>query len=264
MLQRTEAGGVVYYCSPLLSIAGVRHGFSTRLGGVSPAPFDSLNLGNPSGCSIQDDDPRIQENYRRFQLAIGCVGQRCWSHQVHGTDVATVPTAKDFRFGRPADALVTTDPDAVLAIRIADCVPILISSRTGTAVAAIHAGWRGVVGGVVPAAVRRLKEMAPATSLFAAIGPCISYNAFEVGPEVVTAFREKFGAAAPVKSVGDKGRVDLQEAVRLQLIQEGLDSDSIDGNDRCTYRDRDEFFSHRRDNGITGRLAALIQPRNRS
>jgi YfiH family protein len=143
-------------------------------------------------------------------------------------------------------------------------VPILVSSDDGRFVAAIHAGWRGVIVNVVGATVEQLCERsgAPAHSLVAAVGPCIGFEAFEVGPEVVVEFERAFGARAPVRRTDDgKGRVDLREAVKRQLRDAGLRDDHIDTTDRCTWRDWDEFFSHRRDRGITGRMCAMIAPR---
>ncbi|HSV14037.1 MAG TPA: peptidoglycan editing factor PgeF [Tepidisphaeraceae bacterium] len=261
MLERREsAEGPVYYVSPLLQRAGIRHAFSTRLGGVSPAPFDSLNLGNPGGCDRQDDDERIQANYRRLQAALGCVhSTRCWVHQVHGGDVADANSG--FSNGIKADALLTNDPSQVLAIRIADCVPILVADEQGKTVAAIHAGWRGVIAGIIPATLARMPDM---NSLIAAIGPCIGFDAFEVGHEVLREFDRAFGDEAPVRRNGNgKGHVDLRAACHLQLRRAGLSDEQIDTTDRCTFRDADEFFSHRRDRGVTGRLAALIAPRSR-
>ena len=120
-----------------------------------------------------------------------------------------------------------------------------------------------MVAGVVPAAARRLSELANASvnSFSAAIGPCIGFDRFEVGAEVLTAFVQLFGTNAPIRPAGDKGYVDLREAVRLQLMGVGMTADKIDTTDRCTFRDGAEFFSHRRDAGITGRMAAIIGPR---
>jgi hypothetical protein len=262
--RRTSPTGVVYYASALLETAGIPHAFSTRRGGVSPAPFDSLNLGNPNGCATQDDQPHIQENYHRLQAAIGCAhSRRCYVHQVHGNEVVSADS--DFDVNLKADALITTTKENVLAIRTADCAPILIADPAGQIVAAVHAGWRGVIAGVIPAAISRLCEMSPtieARSLLAAVGPCIGNEAFEVGPEVLAEFERAFGADAPIRRESDgKGRVDLARACRLQLRRAGLPSEQIDITDRCTYRDADEFFSHRRENGVTGRMAALIAPR---
>src|SRR4051812_38204457 len=122
MLQRrTATNGVRYYASPLLESAGIPHGFSTRIGGISPPPFDSLNLGNPSGCEIQDDYDRIWENYRLLQSAAGCGGRElCRVHQVHGAAVVRATSGVPFDVAQKADAIVTDDPAHVLSIRIAD------------------------------------------------------------------------------------------------------------------------------------------------
>src|SRR4051812_12770578 len=157
LLRRTSRDGVVYYASPLLEAAGVPHAFSTRLGGVSQPPFDSMNLGNPSGCAMQDEDDHISENYRRMQRAIGCESRRrCWVHQVHGGDVLAIQSGEPFENNQRADALVSDDPQRVLAIRVADCVPILLATSDGQRVAAVHAGWRGVIAGAVSTALREL------------------------------------------------------------------------------------------------------------
>ncbi len=254
------------YVSPLLDAAGVPHAFSTRLGGVSSAPFDSLNLGTVGGADAQDPLSNIRENYRRLRAAIGCEHRdRCWVHQVHGGDVCSIAPGESFESGVKADALVTTDPARVVSVKYADCVPILLATCDGRAVGAVHAGWRGVIAGVVPAAVARVSELSrtPADRLIAAIGPCIGLDHFEVGPEVVSVFREKFsGDDALVRPEGDKGFIDLREAVRRQLCDAGLQIHRIDTTDLCTYENREEFFSHRRDHGLTGRMAAVIGARS--
>ena len=265
MLQRVIApNGVVFYRSPLLHDIGVPHGFSTRIGGVSQPPFDSLNLGNPNGCATQDDEANISMNYERLHSVCGLAARRrCWVHQVHGDGLQVVESAATFANSQKADALVTSDPAAALAVRTADCVPILLATVDGQHVAVVHAGWRGVIAGAVAVAVRSLRDHGHSQAVVAAIGPCISADAFEVGHEVADEFRRAFGSQAPVTKPADGGKphVDLREAVRLQLLDLGLDQAHIDGSDRCTVRDRDEFFSHRRDDGVTGRMAALIGTR---
>lgn len=260
---RTDSG-LAIYLSPRLQRIGVPHAFSTRLGGVSGKPFDSLNLGLLGDSEPQDDIANVRENYRRLRAAIGCEGrERCWVHQVHGNNVCAIRPSQAFDCGEKADALISDDPRRLVSVKYADCVPALLSTADGRAVAAVHSGWRGVVAGVIPAAVKKLTDIAgaiPAT-LSAAIGPCIGFPHFEVGPEVLAAFIERFGRDAPIRSTGTKGFVDLREAVRRQMLQAGLTDDRIDTNDRCTVRDSDEFFSHRRDRGVTGRMAAIIGPR---
>jgi YfiH family protein len=254
--------GVIYYVSPLLAQAGVPHAFSTREGGISTAPFDSLNLGNPHGSPVQDDQQNIRENYRRLQLSTGMSAlERCWVHQVHGGDVVFVRAEHEFSNGAKADALVCDDPRRVVSVRVADCAPILMASEDGRAVAAAHAGWRGVAAGVIPNTIRELRRMSDAPIL-AAIGPCIGREAFEVGSDVLEQFSLLFGSDAPVDANGNgKGHVDLRRAIELQLLAAGVSADRIESTDRCTHRDATEFYSHRRDRGITGRMAALIAPR---
>lgn len=259
MLERvTSTDGVVTYVSPLLREVGVPHGFSTRIGGISPPPFDSLNLGNPSGCEVRDDSDRIRQNYRRLLRATGCEGRELLAvYQVHGGGVVHVPRGAKHDNDTKADALVSDDPGRVLSVRVADCVPILLSTDDGRAVAAIHAGWRGVVAGV---AINALKALSThGNHVVAAIGPSIGFDAFEVGPEVLEEFRKLFGNDAPIRTEPDgKGRVDLRECLRRQLVSAGVADDRIDRTDRCTYTHADEFFSHRRDQGISGRMAAVI------
>ena len=261
MLERsTSTDGVVTYVSPLLRDIGVPHAFSTRIGGVSPPPFDSLNLGNPSGCEARDDSERIRRNYRLLLRAAGCDGRELLAvHQVHGGTVAHVKRGQPHNNDTKADALVGDDPDRVLSVRVADCVPILLSTGDGTAVAAVHAGWRGVVAGVVLNALEVLR--AHGDHLVAAIGPSIGFDAFEVGAEVLAEFSRLFGEHSPIRcQTGGKGRVDLRACVRRQLLSAGISEGHIDQTDRCTYTNREEFFSHRRDNGISGRMAAVIGP----
>jgi hypothetical protein len=261
LVRRTSSDGVVYYFSPLLEQHNIPHAFSTRIGGVSSAPFDSMNLGNPNGCAIQDDTDHIAQNYRRLMRAIGCEHlPRYYLHQIHGDGVSVVDSDV-FSNSTKGDALVTAQPNRVLSVRIADCCPLLLATPDGRAVAAIHAGWRGVVGGVIPAAISKLQSIADVepTILLAAVGPCIGFEAFEVGSEVLAEFEKVFGDEAPIRrEANGKGHVDLPTACKLQLIRGGVNAQSIDTTDRCTFRDADEFFSHRREHGITGRMAALI------
>ena len=263
--RHTTPAGVVVYRSRQLSAAGVGHAFSTRVGGVSGPPFDTLNLGNPNGVAVQDDAANIAENYARLMAAAGLAGRRRhWTWQVHGP--AVVVAGPGHVDSCQADALVTADAGRAVSVRSADCCPVLLSTADGRAVAAVHAGWRGAVAGVVSAAVRSLCEVAGvgADAVVAAVGPCIGVAAFEVGPEVLAAFAQRFGADTVRRDGPDgKGHADLPEAVRRSLVSAGVSADWIDTTDRCSHRDVDEFFSHRRDRGVTGRMAAVIGPRGR-
>ena len=254
MLERIVCdNGAALYRSPLLAAAGVPHAFSTRIGGVSRPPFDALNLGRCPG-GVQDDPRNIEENYRRLMAAAGLTGrERLHVHQVHGTAVAVAGVGEPFDVDQQADALVTDDPSRALSVRVADCLPVLLASADGRRVAAVHAGWRGVLGGAVPAAVR-----AGGPFDLAAVGPGIGFDAFEVGAEVVDLFREAFGEGPFLRAQGAKGHIDLPAIVDRQLRDLGIAR--IDRTDRCTHRDAGEFFSHRRDGSPTGRGAAVIGP----
>ena len=275
----TVTDGIVFYRSPSLARVGVPHGFSTRLGGVSPAgPFASMNLGNPNGCPVQDDRANLYLNYDLLHAAVGCSGRpRAFVWQVHGGVVASARAGQPFDTETKADAVVTDDPSRMASIRTADCVPILLSTHDGRVVAAVHAGWRGVAAGVVVRAAEAVRAVAAeraknaadrraddGVELFAAIGPSIGFDAFEVGPEVAATFEERFGgdAATLIKPAKEPGKalIDLRAALRIQLIGVGVAEDAIDATDRCTFRDADEFFSHRRENGVTGRMAAIVGP----
>jgi len=142
-------------------------------------------------------------------------------------------------------------------VRVADCVPVLLASGDGRVVSAVHAGWRGVAAGVVSEAVQAMRRLG-ASDIVAAVGPCIGVNHFEVGQEVAEAF-DSAGLRPCVRRDGwPKPHIDLSSAVAWQLREAGVESSRIDRTDRCTFAHADEFFSHRRDHGRTGRQAALI------
>jgi len=260
--QREGSGQIVYYVSPLLESLNVPHAFSTRRGGVSPAPFDSLNLGIARDASLKDSPANIEANYQRLAGAIGCgEHRRAWVSQVHGREIFEIRAGDGFESGPCADGMITDDPGRILSIKYADCVPILLASGDGRVVAAVHAGWRGLVAGILMEAVRRLAVVSGggASEFVAAVGPCISKEKFEVGPEVLTAFARIFDAGATTEHTA-KGYVDLQKATVHQLLGEGLQADRIDTTDLCTYQNSEHFYSHRRDGAATGRMAALIAP----
>ncbi|MGA2500209.1 MAG: peptidoglycan editing factor PgeF [Tepidisphaeraceae bacterium] len=262
MMERIcSTDGVVFYRSTLLAGAGAPHAFSTRIGGVSEAPFHTLNLGNPSGQSAQDSPAHIRENYRRLLRAAGFDRQILTRvSQVHGTRVIEATRDSAQTPAVEADAIVTCDNQCAASVRVADCVPVLLATRDGRRVAAVHSGWRGVVAGVVPRAVKRLCGPTHVPEqLLVAVGPCIGFDAFEVGPEVLEQFVRIWGMAAPVRSAGaGKGLVNLRRAVEMQLLQLGIPPEQIDISGCCTWRDSEEFYSHRRDRGLTGRMAAVI------
>lgn len=254
---------VLLHSASLLAV-GVPHAFTTRRGGLSRGCFDSLNFGNPSELPPtieRDSKSTIAANFELLANAIGANDRRVVQvHQVHGNDVHIVsrnsPHDGNIVWGDvKADAIVTDDPHCLVAIRTADCTPILLSSHDGRIVASVHAGWRGVISGVTPRAIACMRELG-AQRIVAAIGPCIGRDSFEVGPEVVDIFKSTFGSRAPLTPCdGGKGLIDLKECLRLQM-QTLIER--VDILPHCTVRDRDMFFSHRRDCGVTGRMVGII------
>lgn len=255
--------------SELLRGIGVPHAFTARGGGVSRGMFDSLNFGNPGDLPPEHRDPpsNIAENLRRALRAMDVAGREVVQvHQVHGADVHVVATGEPSHAGpgdTRADALILSDPSRIAAVRVADCAPILLASGDGAMVAAVHAGWRGLVGGVLPRTIERMRAMG-AGEMVAAVGPCIGPDAFEVGEDVAQEFRRVFGSENRLLRPGQnpgKYWADLQGGLTEQLGPCGVRFEVLPG---CTVRDvadgRPRFFSHRRDGGRTGRMMALIGP----
>ena len=246
--------------SPLLERLGVGHGFSTRCGGASLAPWDSLNL----SLRVGDDPAAGRETLSRFARDVGVDPARIFSAgQVHGTRILALEPhhrPDDLR-DEQADGLATDRPDQAVSVRTADCAPVLLASDDGRVVAAVHAGWRGIVAGVVQAGIRTLEErygVGP-ERLVAAVGPCIGPCCYEVGAELIEAF-ESVGLAGSVLA-GEHPHADLRKAVRTLLEAEGVLADRIDVLDLCTSCRADLFFSYRRDRGRGGRQLALISPK---
>jgi YfiH family protein len=242
----------------------VPHAFSTRVGGVSGGMFASLNFGNPGDLPAELRDPpaNIAENFARLTRAMGPAAQGRTIrqvHQVHGDAVVVIRPGQPWPERDPqADAMVSDDPGVLLAVRVADCAPILLASADGRVVGAVHAGWRGTIAGVLTRAIDAMRSLG-AKDLAAAIGPCIGPGAFEVGPEVAEQFARHFGpglADRPHPASAGKALVDLPAALAAQLRQAGVAR--IDADAPCTFADAGRFFSHRRDAGRTGRLVGVI------
>lgn len=248
--------------SSLLTGYGFRHGFSLRAGGASEPPFASLNLGRGLG----DRPESVSENHARLAIDIGYRPDRLYEvSQVHGAHVAHVEpglTPAAFRV-READALIGMHAECAVGIRVADCVPILLADPASGAVAAVHAGWRGVVGGVVGAAVQALSVSSGAgpDTLLAAVFPSIGPAAFEIGDDVAAQLVEAGGAACVTRASDGRAHADLGGAVAAQLARAGLATSRIARTPGCTFSDSARFFSHRRDAGRTGRHLAVIVPR---
>lgn len=225
----------------------VRAAFTLRQGGVSEGPYDSLNL----GAHVGDSPEAVAENRRRVRERLELPAEPSWLHQVHGTAVVDL----DRDEAPTADAVLTRRPGRVCAILVADCMPVLFAARDGSVVAAAHAGWRGLAGGVLEATVERL-AIDPG-ALMAWLGPAIGPAHFEVGDEVRAAFlaRDPGATVAFERNARGRWQCDLGLLARRRLTALGLRE--IHGGSWCTYADAERFFSYRRD-GQCGRMAALI------
>ncbi|WP_373512753.1 peptidoglycan editing factor PgeF [Persicitalea sp.] len=224
---------------------------STRHGGVSPFPFDSLNL----SVHTADAPENTSENRRRFWQALGIEEHKvATSYQVHGNEVLNI-TKSGYYEGY--DALVTRHVGVAVAVTTADCTPILLYDPAQRAIAAIHAGWRGTVGGIVRKTVVKMQNefgSAPA-DILAYVGTCIDECSFEVGNEVAGHFLKQhkyFNLKA------GKYYVDLKKANRDQLIGAGLTDSNIQLSPYSTVLNNEDYFSHRLENGKTGRMLACI------
>jgi polyphenol oxidase len=228
--------------------ATVRALSTHRSGGVSGAPFASLNLGDHVG----DLAAAVAGNRRLLLEAAGLPAEPEWLRQVHGVEVADLdaPGAS-----AQADAAFTRHPGRVCAILTADCLPIMLAAESGDLVAAVHAGWRGLSLGVIEAAVRALKV--PPGGLMAWLGPAIGPLHFEVGAEVREALLKGDPGAQAAFAPNARGRfmADLGQLARRRLAALGVSR--VYGGGQCTYADQERYFSYRRD-GVTGRQATLI------
>lgn len=240
------------------AVAAVRSLCSTRTGGVSAPPYDSLNLGDHVG----DDPLAVQANRRALQQATGA--RPVFLQQVHGSQVVTL--TGDTADGTPADGCVTTQPGVACTIMVADCLPVLFADSKGRAVAAAHAGWRGLAGeggcGILEQTHAQFRAAAgEGGETLAWLGPCIGPTAFEVGDEVKAAFDAHDARASALFRPHAPGKwlADLQGLARLRLAALGITR--IHGNDGsapwCTVGNPSRFFSHRRDR-VSGRFAACI------
>lgn len=226
--------------------ANVRALQTTRLGGVSVVPYDSLNLGGHVG------DDRLKVAANRQLLNPYVPTEPLWLNQVHGIAVVDAAMASCLP---DADASFARVSGAVCATMTADCLPVLLCDEAGTVVAAAHAGWRGLCDGVIEATVATMQT--PPKNLMAWLGPAIGPNAFEVGTEVRAAFISHVGEAelAFRSAADDKWLGDIYLLAKQRLHKLGVER--IYGGGLCTYTDQARFFSFRRD-GATGRMASMI------
>jgi YfiH family protein len=251
----SDGAGLQFLAPDWAAPRSVRAAFTLRRGGVSAPPFDSLNV----AAHVGDDCQAVAENRRRLRDELGLPEEPAWMEQVHGTEVLNldVPnlTARAGTSSATADAALTRGGGRVCVVQVADCLPVLFAARDGSAVAAAHAGWRGLAAGVLEATVKSLAV--DTGGLLAWIGPGIGPAHFEVGDEVRGAFLAHDKAAAGAFSPNTRGRwqCDLPLLARARLAALGVAA--VTGGTWCTYADASQFFSFRRDGGC-GRMAAVI------
>lgn len=250
------------------------HGFSTRLGGVSAPPHDTLNM----AYSRPDDPAAVRENRQRFAAALGfTMDDVVIAGQVHGTTVRRVLATDKGRGAYspatvlpPADALVTNVPGIVLWAGFADCTPLLFFDPVQQAVGIAHAGWKGTIGNIAAATIAAMEHEfgCDPPNIIAAIGPAIGPCCYEVDEPVISAVCDAFGADLAADLLlrppgNERPHFDLWAANQHWLAQSGIQACNLTRLDCCTACNVERFFSHRREQGATGRFVAVIGIRPR-
>ena len=249
----------------ILGRYGIKHAFSTRVGGVSSEPFSSLNI----GASCGDSSACVERNRRVLCAAIGSdYSKMTVCNQVHGAKVHVVYSGNCGNVADSsvevcaADAMITNTAGVVLQCAFADCVPILMYEPNVRAIAVAHAGWRGTVAGVATAAAKAMCEQYAANmrNILVAIGPAIGSCCFEVDAPVAQHFYDGYGVDSRVivNKGNGKYNIDLERANKLLVLQSGINSINIACAHVCTSCNTDKFYSYRKECGKTGRHAAII------
>lgn len=226
----------------------VRAIITTRNGGQSLTPYASFNLAEHVG----DNPISVQKNRQALVRSAQLPAEPLWLKQTHSTRVID---ASQWQADVEADAIICDVPNLVCVVMTADCLPVLITDKSGSQIAAVHAGWRGLLHGIIENTLAKFN--APASELIVWLGAAIGPEAFEVGPEVKEAFVaiDSLAESAFVPSHSDRFLADIYQLARQRLSAQGVSA--IYGGDYCTYTEKERFFSYRRD-GITGRMATLI------
>lgn len=259
---RRDGGGTPFYsCVALEELGFLRHGFSTRHGGVSPLPQSSLNL----SLVPWDVQSNVHENRRRFLTALHLEdAQLATLSQVHSDRLYILDENTPAENGRTeGDALATRRNGIATAVQVADCFPILMVDARRRVVAAIHAGWRGILARIVEKTAAGLCSAfgTDPADLVTAIGPGIRSCCFEVGPEVVEQFHEAYPRAQlsrPHPTRAHKYLLDLMQPLQIQFQDAGLKADRVFDQSGCTSCNTDEFFSYRREGRHSGRMMGVI------
>jgi hypothetical protein len=257
-LKRLAANGLIFYqFEDLHSQDAVYHGAFTRHGGVSQAPFASLNLAR----SVGDDASAVQENNRRMLSAFGVTPESATTAWlVHGREVAVMTHADAGHYRSGYDAMITRERGLALTMRFADCVPIVFFDPVQRAIGLAHAGWRGVAENVVAATVKALRDHfgSRPQEVWAGIGPCIGVDRYRVGSDVLDRVIPACPPQAPIVHAQLDGalQLDLNAAVAAQLRASGVER--LEDARLCTATNTADWFSHRAENGKTGRFGVVI------
>lgn len=268
IFEEKQVGDVLYLSYPLLEQTGlVNHGFSTRIGGVSEGIFSSMNLSFTRG----DDEGSVRENFRRMAEAIEVEPDSLiFAAQTHTTNVRKV-TAADKGKGilwpldyQDVDGLITNEPGLCLTTFYADCVPLFLVDPVHKAIGLSHSGWRGTVGKMGQETLRRMKEEygTEAEDVFAAVGPSICQDCYEVSEDVIEKFKEAFDemhwGELFYKKENNKFQLNLWKANEIILLEAGVQKENISVTNVCTNCNSDMLFSHRATKGERGSLAAFM------
>lgn len=252
-----------YWTVHLFESIGLTANFYCRTGGTSRDDFSSLN----SGYHLGDDPEHVKKNRLKiYQTGSFGPHQPVLVKQIHGNHVIHVDKQqsgegwlKDQDLKLEGDGLVTTDPGLPLAIKTADCLPVMLADDQGRAVAIMHAGWRGLVNEILNQGVQKIQTLLSIESkrLLAILGPCISAQNFTVTSELFNVFTKIDRKAMIIK--GETGFVDMHTIARTQLLKLGLIDSHIIQVPGCTFAEPEHYFSYRRDQGTTGRMLSMIQ-----
>jgi len=257
MIRCTSNSLVFYQFVSLAQQQEVLHAVFTRIGGKSSGVFHSLNVGHLIG----DDPSAVEANHGLIFRTLGIeAGQVITARQVHGAHVAAVTASQRGTVLPATDSLITDERRIALLLRFADCLPLMLYDPLKHAIGLVHAGWRGVIAGVVPNTVTALQHTfgCHPTSLIACLGPAIGPCCYQVGADLATKVEQAFGPQSGLLLPQPDGTLhfDLPGAVRWQLERMGVQK--IEDSALCTSCHTDEFFSHRAENGHTGRFAAVL------
>lgn len=228
--------------------------FSTRSGGVSQKPYDDLNLGYHTG----DLKESVDENYKRLKDALALGENWVYANQVHGTNVICVEGLQTGCLGS-GDALMTDVKGVVLTTMHADCTPLYVYDPVKHVIGLAHAGWQGTLNKMSAVLIKAMQKRygCQVSDLRVVIGPCITYEAYEVDDALALRFQALFGPDV-VAVKGMRMHLNLKKAHKLTLIDLGLNEDQVHEVADCTYTDQDLYFSHRREGHMTGRMLAVM------